>query len=149
MGWECYHLHTFEVSGVDYGPSEDGCDPWEDDKKLKVGQAIFISPKLKYTYDLGDGWQHEVSFEKEYLVEPQERYPLCTEGENNCPPEDVGGIEAFAEYKKAMLDKNHSRHQEFFNWRGTYDPVEFSNRMANFRMIRRKVAKNLKLKEFV
>lgn len=146
MGWECYHLHLFKISGVEFGASDDGCDPWESDKTLKVSQAFFISPKLKYIYDFGDGWQHEVAFEEEKLVKPEERYPLCTGGENNCPPEDAGGISAFADYKEAILNKSHERHQEFLNWRGPYNLSEFSVEMANLRMIRKKVAKNLNLK---
>lgn len=68
-------------------------------------------------------------------------------GENNCPPEDVGGPGAFAEYKEAISSKKHERHEEFMNWRGSYNPEQFSVEMANLRMIRNKVAKNLKIKQ--
>ena len=45
--------------------------------------------------------------DKEKAVKPNEQYPLCTGGENSCPPEDVGGIGGFSEYKEAMADVKH------------------------------------------
>lgn len=104
--------------------------------------------KISYTYDFGDGWQHDIIFEKEKAVVAKERYPLCLDGENNCPPEDVGGVGGFAEYKKAIKDKSHSMHQEYMNWRGPYNPRAFSVAIANLKMLRKKIAKNLKLKNF-
>jgi len=34
-----------------------------------------------YTYDYGDGWEHEVVFEGRYPKERGKKYPVCLAGE--------------------------------------------------------------------
>jgi hypothetical protein len=48
-----------------------------------------------YEYDFGDGWKHEVLFEGCLRPETGTQYPLYVEGEQVCPPEDVGGTEGY------------------------------------------------------
>jgi hypothetical protein len=49
MGGESYHLHLFQVSGIEFGASEDDLDEWENDKKLKVREAYCDNKTIMLT----------------------------------------------------------------------------------------------------
>jgi hypothetical protein len=133
FGWSNYHLHLFEVNGVNYtqaAPDED----WEefesddlDDKKFRLGDlGLSEKSRFLYTYDFGDGWDHEILVEK--IVPPQEgtRYPMCLAGSRACPPEDCGGPYGYQDFVKAILNPRHKRHKELLEWiGGTFDPEAF------------------------
>ena len=72
MGWENYHLYDFEVGGEHYTDPRGMADlDMEDASRAKLGQvAPEGKAKLRYTYDFGDNWQHEVLVEK--VVPPEE-----------------------------------------------------------------------------
>ena len=64
----------------------------------------------------------------ERIAEPEAgtTYPVCTEGERRCPPEDVGGPYGYDEFLDAIRDKNHERHEEMVQWGGRkFDPDAF------------------------
>jgi hypothetical protein len=60
---------------------------------------------IEYLYDFGDYWEHSVKIVKEKKDE-RLLHPICIEGEGTCPPEDVGGIHGFEEFKEIMNDKD-------------------------------------------
>lgn len=133
MGWTNSHLHQFDSDGKRYGDPElldDGFDDFEcvDSTVTKISE---IAPKdgkrfqFTYEYDFGDDWQHEVIFEGCLRAEKGQRYPLCVEGERNCPPEDVGGVWGYAEFLEAIADPKHEQHDDFVEWAGKFDPEEF------------------------
>ena len=64
MGWNNSHLHRFEIGGKEYGiPDPDGLHDskdFTDEKKKKL--CSFSEDDLKkftFTYDFGDGWEHD------------------------------------------------------------------------------------------
>ena len=82
---------------------------------------------FKYEYDFGDGWQHDIVFERLVGREPKVKYPRCVEGERACPPEDVGGPWGYAEFLEVITDPKHERHEELLEWvGGDFDPEAFS-----------------------
>ena len=65
MGWHDGHLHYFEVGGERFGLPEQWEQDFMDDDlpmnscKVKLSQVIAQDfKKLKYLYDMGDGWDH-------------------------------------------------------------------------------------------
>jgi hypothetical protein len=68
MGWTNSHLHQFEIKGKRYGDPEllnDGFEDSEcfDSTKTNLSDILPKTRKrfaLKYEYDFGDGWEHEV-----------------------------------------------------------------------------------------
>ncbi|WP_166831562.1 plasmid pRiA4b ORF-3 family protein [Thalassoroseus pseudoceratinae] len=133
MGWTNSHLHQFEIDGERFGDPElldDGFEDFEcvDSTVTKISK---IAPKdgkrfrFLYEYDFGDGWEHEILFEGCLKAEKGGRYPLCVEGERNCPPEDVGGVWGYAEFLEAIADPKHEQHDDFVEWAGEFDPEEF------------------------
>ena len=133
MGWTNSHLHQFEIDGERYGDPElldDGFEDFEcvDSTVTMISQIVPKDGKrfrFLYEYDFGDGWEHEILFEGCLTTEKGGRYPLCVEGERNCPPEDVGGVWGYAEFVEAINNPKHEQHDDFVEWAGEFDPEEF------------------------
>ncbi len=93
MGWEDMHLHQFRIHGKAYGIYRDGGISFADnphqvmlaDFKLRKGERFL------YEYDMGDFWQHDIRLEQVLPRDTSTRYPVCTAGDGDCPPEDCGG----------------------------------------------------------
>jgi len=84
-------------------------------------------PKLIYTYDLGDSWEHAIVLEKQLPVDPIASYPVCTDGKLACSPDDCGGIPGFYNLVEAFADPDHEQHKELRDWLGhDFDPMAFS-----------------------
>jgi hypothetical protein len=133
MGWTNSHLHQFEIDEERYGDPElldDGFEDFEcvDSTVTKISKIVPEDGKrfrFLYEYDFGDGWEHDVLFEGCLKAEKGDRYPLCLEGERNCPPEDVGGVWGYAEFLEAIGDPKHEEHDRMLEWAGEFDPEEF------------------------
>ena len=133
MGWENYHLYDFEVGGEHFTDPR-GMDDLDmaDAGKVKLRQvAPEGKAKLRYTYDFGDNWQHEVLVEKVVTPEEGMTYPVCIDGKRACPPEDVGGPWGYMEFAEAIRDREHEQHEEFLEWRGEFDPEAFDPEAVN------------------
>jgi hypothetical protein len=66
------------------------------------------------------------------------KYPLCVDGENACPPEDIGGPWGYAEFLEAIADPAHDRHEDFMDWSGPFDPSAFDAQKATKAMRKRR-----------
>jgi len=96
MGWDDYHLHAFSAAGIDYGPVDPELDH-RDERKTPLKRLLRDKgDRLRYMYDFGDGWEHEIVVEKLLRAEPGVRYPVCVAGKGRCPPEDCGGPWGYA-----------------------------------------------------
>src|SRR5688500_1800494 len=65
MGWESSHLHVFETKDRRQFGEPDPDDafgpPVEDETKYRVVDALpDAGAKLRFDYDFGDGWEHDV-----------------------------------------------------------------------------------------
>jgi hypothetical protein len=87
----------------------------------------YICTRAIYTYDLGDSWEHAIVLEKQLPLDPNASYPVCTDGELACPPDDCGGIPGFYDLVEAIADPNHEQHEELKDWLGyDFNPMAFS-----------------------
>jgi hypothetical protein len=132
MGWQNYHLHSFEIEGVQYGePDPDGELDLRDELEVRLDAVAGKDSRFVYTYDFGDWWEHEITVEAIYPPEPDIRYPLCIEGERACPPEDVGGAYGYASFLTAVTDPEHPEHAAMREWIGKpFDPTAFDHELA-------------------
>ena len=140
MGWTDSHLHYFDV----LDPTTNNqqligipCDDVVDDDTLP-GWEYFVKNYIKkndhliYLYDFGDSWFHTIEFEGVHQAR-NTNYPICLDGENACPPEDVGGVPGYYEFVKIMRDKKHKEYQSMLTWYGKqYDPTEFDSKQVEF-----------------
>ncbi|MCF7732997.1 MAG: plasmid pRiA4b ORF-3 family protein [Akkermansiaceae bacterium] len=99
----------------------------EDEREFSLaGLAPAARKKLRYEYDFGDGWLHEILVEKLLPPDPAMRHPVCTAGKNACPPEDCGGIYGYYDVLAAVNDPKHPEHEERLEWLGgSFDPESF------------------------
>jgi hypothetical protein len=134
MGWESSHLYSFDVAGRKFTHPEmdEGELNMEDATKTKLSEVVReAGKKFGYRYDFGDDWRHEVLVEKVVPMEAGMRLIMCLAGGRACPPEDVGGVEGYAEYLQALADPKHEEHDQWLEWRGEFDPESFNLKVVN------------------
>jgi len=95
-----------------------------------------ISEELGRTidYDMGDGWIHRIVIEAvpEFWFDADLRVPICTAGENTCPPEDVGGPHGYQHFRECIANRAHPEHSEWIRWiGGVFDPKGFDLNRLN------------------
>ena len=140
--WRNYHLYLFNMGGVEFG------DPrlWTEEDMIDV-KAIRIHNLLKeegqtlgYLYDPGDNWRMTILLESiDFDRDGNYRRPVCMDGENSAPPEDVGGIDGFKEFKEVIVDPGHPEYRHYRDWAGrSYDPLKFDLKKANLKLGKRK-----------
>jgi hypothetical protein len=128
MGWTDSHLHQFVIGGKSYGePDPDYGDEMAHEQRYKLSQvAKGEKAKLRYEYDFGDSWQHQLLVEKVLQPEADVHYPRCVTGKRNCPPEDCGGVWGYAEFLEAIRNSDHPEHRNMLEWVGDeFDPEAF------------------------
>ncbi|WP_354681178.1 plasmid pRiA4b ORF-3 family protein [Cupriavidus plantarum] len=139
MGWENYHLHQFRFGTAIFGtPSEEFLeDPTRSEKGVRLVNALGTATDFVYEYDFGDGWEHYIHVEAMGESEEVLALPVCTAGENACPPEDVGGAGGYEDFKKALAQPGNPHHAEYRKWiGGVFDPAGFDVNAVNFRLRR-------------
>ncbi|MDP1787625.1 plasmid pRiA4b ORF-3 family protein [Nitrosomonas sp.] len=132
MGWTDSHMHKFSKGSDRYGvPDADFPSDILDEAKYRLDQVLKNEKdKLNYTYDFGDGWEHEVVLEKILPFETGVALPACLKGRGACPPEDIGGVVGYAMFLDAILDPEHPEHESMLEWiaediDGVFDPEYF------------------------
>lgn len=128
MGWGNCHLHQFIIDGIEYGqPAPEYDFHVKDEKKVKLAQMLGEEKfKFFYTYDFGDGWDHEILVEKILPYNPKGIYPICLKGKRACPPDDCGGSWGYSEFLEAIQDSSHPEHENMLEWvGGDFKPEAF------------------------
>ncbi|MBK5250250.1 MAG: plasmid pRiA4b ORF-3 family protein [Actinomycetales bacterium] len=135
MGWEDYHLHLFSIGGETYADDrvEGGWDgPPHDEDLARMDQVTPVGARLRYEYDFGDRWEHDIVVEKVLPPEPTVTYPRCLAGRRACPPEDCGGPWGYANLLEAIADPKHPAHEELLEWVGAeFDPEALDTAAVN------------------
>jgi hypothetical protein len=141
MGWLDYHLHMFEVRDKEireeYIRIECPFSEPDFEEKLILTTEVPIKSffqkakdRALYTYDYGDGWQHDVILEKVLPKEPGKIYPVCLDGELSGPPEDCGGIPGYYECIRALEKEDDS--EGLLTWLGSWRPDNFNPQRVVF-----------------
>ena len=83
---------------------------------------------LRYLYDFGDDWDHDVKLEKVFSPDADPRataVPVCLAGKGACPPEDCGGPWGYADLKATVADPSDEEHEGMLEWLGLEGPSDF------------------------
>jgi hypothetical protein len=134
MGWTNSHLHQFEAGGVLYGTSDPEFPVRRESERRTPLNRVLRRPKdrMRYEYDFGDSWEHDILLEVVLPVEADGIYPRVEAGRRACPPEDVGGVPGYERFLEALSNPAHPEHDEFVEWiGGKFDPEEFTVARAN------------------
>lgn len=111
LGWQNAAIITFVCTEEDR----------EYDKKAQLMGRIQISEYMLeyrhflYTYDFGDNWDHQIEVTG-ILENYAGECPVCTEGEGNAPPEDVGGSYGFENFLDILANPLHEEHDFHKEW---------------------------------
>jgi hypothetical protein len=99
FGWTDTHLHRFEYEGEQIGVP----DPEWGNEGATTLDEVLLGPKdrIRYTYDFGDNWEHDVLLEKVMEPDTNDGRPVLLTGKGARPPEDCGGPWGYAELKDA------------------------------------------------
>jgi hypothetical protein len=132
MGWDNSHLYEFETSCGRFSDSrvtDSAFELEETESSAKITlKSVLTRPRssIRYEYDFGDGWDHQILLEK--VVELDEPIvALCLGGARSCPPEDCGGPWGYANLLEIMKDPKHSEHKSMSEWIGPrFDPESFN-----------------------
>jgi hypothetical protein len=124
MGWTNSHLHQFGVGKLIYAPDEFELEDSKDSYKIKLSKVLQKeNKKIKYEYDFGDGWIHDILLEKILPFDNTLKLPTLIDGKRNCPPEDCGGIRGYDELLEIISNPKHKEHFEMLEWLGgEFDP---------------------------
>lgn len=133
FGWWNYHLYEFEIGRRRYGvpdPEWDLGPPPRPARRTLLHNVAKAGDTFVYTYDFGDGWEHEIAVEKVLPGSPDLDLPACIDGRRACPPEDCGGPSGYEELLHILRDPAHPEHEERVLWAeewggGAFDPEAF------------------------
>jgi hypothetical protein len=144
MGWDNSHLHQFETPLGYIADPAFGLEEAESSKKTTL-QSVLSGPRshIRYEYDFGDGWDHQILLEK--VVELDDPVlALCLGGARACPPEDCGGPWGYGNLLEILKDPKHPEHEDMSEWIGgefdaeAFDVEAINKQLANLAPLRQK-----------
>ena len=108
----------------------------KNEQRVRLDKALGTKRTFDYIYDYGDAWWHRVKLvERTPFLGPLDS-PWCLDGANACPPEDVGGIPGYEDFREIMADPAHPRHDDLMQWYGEpFDPLAFDLGEVNQRLM--------------
>jgi Plasmid pRiA4b ORF-3-like protein len=97
FGWGDEHLHRFTIHAVEYGLWRPGSAGFSRDARqvLLAGFGLRPGERFTYEYNFFAGWRHDIRVEQVLPRSPRRRYPACTGGARQAPPEDCGSPKEF------------------------------------------------------
>ncbi|MFZ5869756.1 MAG: plasmid pRiA4b ORF-3 family protein [Actinomycetota bacterium] len=125
FGWHGGHLHVFETPYGDFGLEDRELGHRAEGRVTLEQVAPQATDRIRYTYDFGDDWVHEIVVEKVLDRSPTLAYPSCLGGRRAAPPEDCGGVWGYDELVEILADPQHPEHQDRLDWLGLADASQF------------------------
>lgn len=131
FNWNNCHLHDWNVfDGKSHEPVQrlvmsDEDLAYDESAILETGHTLseyFPENKcIVYTYDMGDNWEHFIELVRVIDgCDTEPPYLLAATGKT--PPEDVGGVGGFIDFREIMLDPKHEGYSETKKWAGYWQP---------------------------
>src|SRR5260370_9423881 len=117
------HMHVFSTPRRDYGTPDSDLGHADEDKVTLAEVLAEPGARMRYTYDFGDDWEHDIVLEK---VLPPDRVARvsCLAGKGACPPEDCGGAWGYACLKEVLADPDHEEHEDLLDLLGPDSPPD-------------------------
>ena len=125
FGWEGYHLWVFQTPTGEYGVADRELGHRSAASAKLQDVAPRAGDRIRYTYDFGDDWEHDLLVEDVFTADPGVAYPRCLTGRRACPPEDCGGIWGYQELLEILTDPGHPEHSNRLEWLGLSSAHEF------------------------
>lgn len=123
--WDDSHLHMFETPYGEFGVANAELGHRAEAPVTLEQVAEGARSKIRYIYDFGDGWEHDILVEKVLDRDETAGYPRCTGGRRAAPPEDCGGVWGYADLAEILADPAHPEHEDRLEWLGLDDATQF------------------------
>lgn len=125
FGWRNYHLYDFTIFEDNkltpvtrIVPFKEELD-YDENAVLMEGRILseFLpeNEHMLYTYDMGDNWEHEIQLVR-VIEEYDEESPYLLEASGKTPPEDVGGVGGFVNFREIILNPSHPEYKDMKEW---------------------------------
>lgn len=139
MGWDNCHLHEFEIKKQRYSMDTDDFGSPLNETTTRLCDVAKARTKIRYKYDFGDTWRHEIVVEK-VLQDAEVAPPVCTGGARACPPEDCGGPWGYTDKLEALAapeEEDDEDNAELRDWMGRdFDPERFDIDVLNAALLK-------------
>ena len=132
FGWQDYHLYSFERHAAAFErPNPESSA--EDATRITLADlALSVSDELRYIYDFGDDWEHQLRIDAILPLDPNLHYPHCLDGARAGPPEDTGGPPGYEHLLTVLGNRKHPSYSEMRAWVGAhFHPEVFDVRATN------------------
>ena len=126
FNWCGYHSYSFELGDtlhdmgmfIELPELDDGWGDYEvkNSKKEKIDNYFKEYKEIKYTYDFGDDWVHNITIEKIVETDTKLTKPICIKAKMADLPEDCGGPWGYEDLLNILADKKHERYKEMKDW---------------------------------
>lgn len=145
--WKDDHMHEFHIQREEQKPiilvPEEEMMDFPDtierrfEKGVELAEYLPQYQKLKYIYDFGDYWEHDIEL-VQYLPKHNSKTPYCTDGVGQTPPEDVGGPGGYEEFLEIINDPLLPMREEMLDWAKMQNYTAFNLKRVNgfLRLIR-------------
>lgn len=125
MNWNGTHLHKFYTRTQTYMMPYDDCEyeedllAMEDYEDALVCDLLYTKGQhLKYEYDFGDSWVHDIVVEELLPPIEAERDAHFIKGKNAAPPDDCGGVVGYQRLREILADPSHPEYEDMAEWMG-------------------------------
>ena len=125
FAWDDSHLHVFQTPYGEFGIADAELGHRAEAPVTLEQVAPTVRSAIRYTYDFGDDWEHDVVVEKVLDRDSTVSYPRCTGGRRAAPPEDCGGIWGYTDLAQTLTDPTHPGHEDMLEWLGLSDAADF------------------------
>ena len=86
--WSNEHLYRFRVFGKDFGYNN------ADTQHVRLNTfGLHQGERFRYVYNFIARWQCDIRLEETLSFDPQQFYPVCTDGKRPAPPEQPDAVE--------------------------------------------------------
>lgn len=128
--WKNCHLYDFTIYKGDESQPAIRLVPYQEDLEFDkeaillgnhtLGEFLVDGNKMRYIYDFGDYWVHEIELLR-VLEDCDQDSPYLVEANGQTPPEDVGGVPGFLRFREIMLDPSDLDYQAMKDWVGYWN----------------------------
>jgi len=116
-----------DEEAFDYGDDD---IPMELDNKLKLSDFLPSHNSIRYNYDFGDDWQHDIEVES-FIEQYNKSYPVCLDGAGTTPPEDVGGESGYMNFLETIAHESNPDREYMISWGESQRYSEFDMEQVN------------------
>jgi len=128
MDWQDMHLHDFQIGERYFGrpTTEEDADFLADERDHRLDHLVKrVGTRIRYRYDFGDDWRHEIRVERIGDAAPGGAAVECLDGARAGPPEDCGGPPGYEILRRILAEPGRPEFADVREAYESFDPERF------------------------